>query len=42
MPYSGTVSVDGEDLAVGECGLVSKPCNSDLVGDALLLIAQPA
>ena len=42
IPYSGTVSVDGEDLAVGECGLVSEPCNSDLVGDALLLIAQPA
>lgn len=42
IPYSGIVSVDGEDLAVGECGLVSEPCNSDLVGDALLLIAQPA
>lgn len=42
IPYSGTVSVDGEDLAVGECGLASEPCKSDLVGDALLLIAQPA
>ena len=41
IPFSGIVSVDGEDLAVGECGLVSEPCNSDLVGDALLLIAQP-
>ena len=41
IPYSGRVSVDGEDLAVSECGLVSELCEAELVGDALLLIAQP-
>ena len=41
IPFSGTVGIGKEDLAVGECAVVHGPRSDMLHGDALLLIAQP-
>lgn len=41
IPFSGSFSLDGEDLQVGECALIRDVASADLTGEGSLLLARP-
>ncbi|QPD00298.1 class I mannose-6-phosphate isomerase [Qipengyuania soli] len=41
IPFEGRASVDGVELAIGECSFVDDIATVEIGGDGLLLVAQP-